>query len=295
MTEIHPRPLDLSAPAQEAAAPKSLAARPGLKTLLALAALAAILIGSFAAPWLAPHDPYAQNLAMALAPPSWETGYLFGADMLGRDVLSRVLHGGRPPVLIALAAVLIAAAVGVSLGLLSGYVGGALDAALVAFSDMQLAIPGLIMALLILVLFGGSMENVILVIALESWPLHYRIARTHAQAVRKLAYVEAASLAGVGHGRILLRHVLPGAAPVLAVAATMNFGAAVLAEASLSFLGMGIQPPTPDWGQMVADGQSQLGWAWWTAVFPALALLILLLSVQVLGDRLADRFGRGKE
>lgn len=256
--------------------------------VLAAALVLALMLGlALAAPWL-PVNPTRQDLlAMLLAP---DASHPFGTDVLGRDVLARVIWGGRPPLFVGFAAVAVALVLGVMAGLWAGYRQGLADAVLSRLADIQLSIPGLILALLILVLLGPSLFNLVLVIALESWPLHFRVVRSHVMGVRHHAYVEAARLAGLAEVQIIWRHIIPSALPLLAVTATANFSQALLAEAGLSFLGIGVQPPTADWGMMVAEGQSQLAAAWWISVFPGLALVAVLLAAQILGDHLSDRF-----
>lgn len=248
-----------------------------------------LMVGAIvAAPLVAPRDPNEQDLIRLLEGPSLE--FPMGTDLLGRDLLSRVIWGGGPPLLVGMLAVLLALAIGVTAGVLAGYREGFLDGLISRVADIQMSIPGLALALLVLVMLGSSVTNLVLVIAIESWPLHFRVVRSHVQTVRRHGYIEAAGLAGLTRWQIIRRHVVPSALPILAVTATVNFSHAVLAEAGLSFLGIGIQPPRADWGVMVAEGQSQLGDAWWISVFPGLALLAMLWSVQMIGDHLAARF-----
>lgn len=267
--------------------PKVGAASVPLVPSLAIAVIIGIVLTTVAAPLLG-MDPYGQDLVRMLVGPSRENP--FGTDLLGRDIFARVIWGGGPPLLVGFSAVLAAMLVGVTVGLWAGFRQGLVDAFFSRLADIQLSIPGLILALLILVLLGSSIFNLIIVIALESWPLHFRVVRSHVMAVRNLSFIEAARLAGVSERQIILRHIAPGAIPLLAVTGTANFSQAVLAEAGLSFLGIGVQPPTPDWGMMVAEGQSQLGAAWWVSIFPGAALVIVLLCAQIIGDWLADRF-----
>jgi peptide/nickel transport system permease protein len=254
---------------------------------IAIGLFASVVLISIFAPLL-PFDPYKQDLMTMLSPPS--AAHPFGVDLVGRDVLARVVWGGRPPLLVGVLAVIAALIIGVAAGLWAGYRRGKVDAFLSRLADIQMSIPGLVLALLVLVILGPSIINLVIVIALESWPLHFRVVRSHVMAVRSLAYVEVARLAGMKEISIILRHIVPGTLPLLAVTATANFSHAVLAEAGLSFLGIGVQPPTPDWGMMVSEGQSQLGAAWWISIFPGLALSIVLLCAQIIGDWLSDRF-----
>ena len=262
------------------------ARRPPLAISVALAVLAAIVLATACAPLLG-LDPYKQNLVAMLMPPSLQ--HPFGTDLLGRDMLARVVWGGIPPLFVGFAATIIAVLLGLGLGLAAGYRQGLTDAVLSRLADVQMSIPGLVLALLILVLFGASITNLIVVIALESWTMHFRVVRSQVMSVRNLAYVEAARLAGISEMAIALKHVLPSALPILAVTGTANFSHALLMEAALSFLGIGVQPPTPDWGVMVSEGQSQLANAWWIAMFPGAALVAVMWCAQVVGDWLADR------
>jgi peptide/nickel transport system permease protein len=258
---------------------------------VASAVLGLVVLLVAAAPLIAPYDPNAQDLVNLLQPPSAD--HWFGTDLLGRDVLSRVIWGGWPPLTVGLCSMLIALIAGTAAGVVAGFRQGPLDSTIGRIADIQMSIPGLVLALLVLALFGSAVTNLIFIIAIESWPLHFRVVRAHVRSVRGHAYVEAARLAGQSLPRILTRHVLPSTVPLLAVTATVNFSHAVLAEAGLSFLGIGIQPPTADWGMMVAEGQTQLAAAWWISVFPGLALLVVLLAAQLIGDGLSRRASVG--
>lgn len=249
-----------------------------------------IITAIILAPLIAPYGPNEQNLDAISLAPSISDGHIFGTDGYGRDVFSRVLHGGRPPLLIGIGAVIVAVTVGVTLGIIAGFRGGRVDSLLGRIADIQLSVPGIILALFILAMLGGGFVNVIIVIALESWPLHFRVARSLTQGLRNRAFVEAAQVFGVRTRTIIRRHLIPALLPVIAVTATANFVLAALMEASLSFLGLGIQPPTADWGLMVSMGRTQIVSAWWVSAFAGLALFALLFSVQLLGDRLAKDF-----
>lgn len=256
--------------------------------LVARIVVAAIVVGAVCAPLLVAVSPTATDLGAVSLPPFSE-GHLLGTDALGRDLLARTLWGGRPPILIALASVAIGLLLGAVLGLLAGYLGGPVDHLLGRLADIQLSIPGLVLALVFLSIYGTSAVNVVVIIAIESWPLYFRVLRAQVGSIRGQAYIDAARLAGVGHLRVVARHVVPNAAPVLVVVLTLNFTTAVLAESSLSFLGVGIQPPTPDWGVMISEGQGQLGDAWWVALVPGAFLVALLLGFQVIADDIATR------
>lgn len=254
----------------------------------ALCVLAVIVLAAVFAPYVAPHDPLEQDLMNILQPPFATAAHPLGTDFLGRDILSRIIYGAQPPLLVGAFSVLLALVIGVPLGILSGWRDGWVDTAVGRLADIQMSIPGLVLALLVLAMLGKYLFLVVLIIALESWPLHYRVVRAYVQTVRGNGYIEAAKLAGVGPVGITVRHLLPGVVPLLAVTATANVATAVLAEAALSYLGMGVVPPTPDWGSMVAEGQTQLSGAWWISVMPGLALIALLLSVQLIGNRISS-------
>jgi len=259
----------------------------------AIAMLSALVIGAVFAPFVAPYDPLAQDLTNIMQPPFASMAHPLGTDFLGRDMLSRIIYGAQPPMVVGAFAVLLALVIGVPLGIMSGWRGGWPDMAIGRLADIQMSIPGLVLALLVLAMLGKHLSLVVLIIALESWPLHYRVVRAYVQSVRGNGYVEAASLAGVGPVGITFRHLLPGVVPLLAVTATANVATAVLAEAALSYLGMGVVPPTADWGSMVAEGQTQLSGAWWISVLPGFALIALLLSVQVIGNAISARQSLG--
>lgn len=261
--------------------------------MLALGVVAALLLAAMFASVVAPYDPLAQDLMNIMQPPFQSAQHPLGTDFLGRDILSRIIHGGQPPLLVGAFAVLLALAIGIPLGILSGWREGWLDTVIGRIADIQMSIPGLVLALLVLAMLGKHLSLVVLIIALESWPLHYRVVRSYVQTVRGNGYIEAAKLAGVGPVGITIRHLIPGVVPLLAVTATANVATAVLVEAALSYLGMGVVPPTADWGSMVAEGQTQLSGAWWIAIMPGLALVMLLLSVQVIGDAISARRSLG--
>lgn len=241
------------------------------------------------APWIAPFSPSDQDLYSLYAPPSLSSGHLLGTDAIGQDMLSRVLYGGRLPLLIVASAVLLSAFVGVTMGLLAGAKGGWVDEIFGRMADIQLALPSILLALVLLAFAGVSVLNLIIVIALATWPIQFRLTRAHTMSLQKQNFIEAAAMLGGTTWSIILRHSLPNVMPLVIVTSTLNFSTGLLLEASLSYLGLGIQPPTPDWGQMVAAGQTQLGAAWWMAIAPGAPLLMLLLGFQMLGDWLAER------
>jgi ABC-type dipeptide/oligopeptide/nickel transport system permease subunit len=248
-----------------------------------------VLLAVFA-PWLAPHDYQDQELPKALLPPFWQIGadpaYPLGTDQLGRDELSRILYGGRTSLLVGAGGVVIAGSLGIGLGLLAGYLGGATDDAIMRLVDVQLSFPAIFLAIAIMAVIGQSLFNLVVVLGLATWVQYARVVRGATLSVRRMDYIDGARAAGAGTLRILGRHILPNILPSVAVITTVSVGALILAEAALSFLGVGVQPPTPAWGTMLAEGREVFRIAWWTAVFPGLAILITVLGVNLLGDAL---------
>ena len=253
-------------------------------TSAAAAVVAVYLLLAAAAPLLAPYDPYAMDAAATLSPPT--ASHWLGTDQFGRDLLSRVMHGARISLRVSVAAVAISLTAGSLLGLMAGYFGGRIDAVISRVVDGLLSFPDILLALAIMAVLGASLTNVTLAIGVVYTPIFARVARAAALQVRGTAYVEAARALGFGHGRILLRHVLPNAAAPLVVQTTLSLAFAMLAEAALSFLGLGVEPDAPSWGVMLNEGKDWMELAWWTAVFPGLALSLAVFSLNALGDGL---------
>jgi peptide/nickel transport system permease protein len=247
------------------------------------------VVAAIFAPLLAPYEPNSSDLMAFLQEPSFNSGHWLGTDDLGRDILSRVFYGARPVLLVATIATLLSALIGSLLGIVAGLSNRLIDQIIARIAEIQLTIPGLVLALLALALFGSRLENLILILALESWPLHFRVSRSYTLNARNQGYMEAAWLAGVPLWKSVLRHIVPGLLPLLIATSTISAAFIIMTEAGLSFIGLGIQPPTADWGLMIAQGKSQLGAAWWLSLMPALALLSLLFGVQLLGDALSSR------
>jgi len=268
-------------------------ARRALRRLLArrtavfgLAVVAAMVLLALAAPWLAPFDPLATSWTLVRKAPSG--AHWFGTDEVGRDLLSRVIWGGRASLAAGVISVSIAVGVGVPLGMLAGYVGGVLDAAISRVTDAMLAIPFLILAIALAAFLGPSLGNAMIAIGVTATPIFVRLSRGQVLAVRAEEYVEAARAVGNPPARILLRHVLPNILPPVIVQSTLAIAAAIIAEASLSFLGLGQQPPSPSWGSMLNTAQRFLTQAPWMAVFPGLAIFVTVLAFNLLGDGLRD-------
>lgn len=260
---------------------------------LAGAALLVLLLAlALAEPWLGLPDPTRGDLrARMLAPTiSWAGlgAHPFGTDQLGRDILSRIIAGSRVTLTIAGSAVILGGIVGVFLGLVAGYFGGWSDRILMRLVDIQLAFPLMLLALLVVAALGPSLHNLVAVLALTSWVRYARIIRAQVLSVREREFVQAALAMGAGHGRILMRHILPNVLTPALVVATLELARTIVLEAGLSFLGLGIQPPSPSWGRMLADGRTYIASAWWIITLPGLALMLTVLSVNLLGDWLRD-------
>lgn len=251
----------------------------GLSVLLLLALIAWI------APSLTLHDPAMLNLRARLRPPVWLEGgswaYPLGTDQLGRDVASRLIAGARISLLVGLAVVLIAGGFGVLVGLVSGYFGGRLDQVLMRWVDAHIAFPGLLLALVIVAALGPSVASVTLALAVNGWMVFAQMTRNVVLSVKERPYVEAAAVIGAGPGRILFRHVLPNLAAPLSTLAVLEFARFVLAEAALSFLGLGVQAPETSWGLDVANGRNYISTAWWLVTFPGLAIALVVLGVNL--------------
>ena len=255
--------------------------------------LASFVLVALLAPWLAPYDPARQSLIQRLRPPGHVSPqgltFLLGTDDLGRDLLSRVLHGARASMLVAVASVSVSLVIGGTLGMLAGWKRGWVEMLIMRSVDVMLSIPAILLAVLAVAVLGPGFQTLILVLGLTRWPRYARVAYAQTLQVATLPYIRAAELGGAGGTRLLLRHVLPNIAGPLVVVATAEFGLMILFEAGLSFLGLGIQPPTPSWGTIMSAGRQYIERAWWLTVFPGGCLFLLVLSVNVLGDWLRDR------
>jgi peptide/nickel transport system permease protein len=254
---------------------------------VAIAVLAAVL-----APWVAPHSPTAARLSARLTPPAWDAGgsvaRLLGTDLLGRDVLSRLIWGARISLLIALSATVLGAAVGSLLGLVTGYYRGRVDRVVTKLIDVQLAFPFVLLAIAVIAVAGPSIPVLVIVLAIGSWVGHARIVRGLVLGLREREYVQAARALGAGTPRVIFRHLLPEVLSVILVLATFDVGRIIILESSLSFLGLGVQPPTPSWGSDLRDAAAYVRQAWWIAAFPGLAIMIVVLGVNLVGDVLRD-------
>jgi peptide/nickel transport system permease protein len=248
--------------------------------------LLALCLAGLVAPLVAPADPLSAALPDRLRPPS--EAHLLGHDALGRDVLSRLLYGARVSFVVGVATLAISLAVGIALGAAAGWAGGWLDEALVRVIDVFLAFPGLLLAIALAAVLGPSLANVVLALSVLGWPAYARLTRAEVASLRGQEFVHAAAALGARPLRIVVAHILPLALPTLLVQATFGMAGAIVAEASLSFLGLGVAPPTPSWGSMIAEGRSFLLVAPHVTIFPGLALALTVLALQLLGDGLRD-------
>ena len=253
----------------------------------ALVVLAAVVV-AVAAPALAPGDPIKNSLLDRLTPPTWGGEHPLGTDTLGRDVASRLLHGARVSLLVGFSAVLLAGVSGVVLGLVSGWYRGWLDDVLMRLGDVQLAFPVLVLAVAVLAVLGASVMNLILVLGVTGWITYARIVRGEVLTLRERDFVAAARALGADDAWILRRHLLPNVLPPITVVATFSVARTIIAEASLSFLGLGIPAPAPSWGAMLDEGRNYITTGWWLALFPGLAILLLVLGINLVGDWLRD-------
>ena len=260
--------------------------------LFGLLVVAAVVATALAAPWLSPFDPIAQDIGNRLKPPGWtdSAGRLhpLGTDHLGRDLLARVIFGAQPALLVASAAVLISGVLGMITGLVGGYFGGRVDDVLMRLADVQLAFPFILLAIAVIGVLGPSLPTIIVVIGVSSWVVYARVVRGAVLTLREREFVQAAQALGGDDGRILIRHILPNAFAPWLVVATLDMARVIVIESALSFLGLGVQPPAPTWGGMLADGRVYITTAWWLATFPGLAILITVLGINLFGDGLRD-------
>lgn len=251
------------------------------------------VVVAFTAHWTAPYGPEDGDLIDQFIKPAWLEGgspaHIFGTDRFGRDIFSRIMHGARVSLVAAVTVIALAATAGTALGILSGYLGGMADAVVMRVVDLMMAIPPILMALVLVVILGPSFTNVILVIALLMWSRFARVIRGEVLSLKQRDFVALAKVAGCSQASIMARHIFPNIMNSLLVMATFQIGFVILLEASLSYLGVGIPPPTPAWGVMVSDGRDYIGSAWWLSLFPGVAILLVVIAVNLLGDWLRDR------
>lgn len=254
--------------------------------MLGLVILIALVLMAIFAPWLSPYDPVAQNLADRLQPPS--AAHWLGTDALGRDILSRIIWGSRVTLFIVGTVALISPILGLLIGTVAGFAGGWVDQVLMRITDIFLAFPKLILALALVAALGPGIFNAVLALAITGWPPYARLARAETLSVRNADYIAAARLQGAGPGRLLIGHIWPMCVSSLIVRVALDMAGIILSAAGLGFLGLGAQPPLPEWGAMISDGRTYILDHWWVAAMPGLAIFIVSLAFNLLGDGLRD-------
>lgn len=262
------------------------------KFALGLALLVAIFLMALLAPLLTRHDPLEPELTARLAPPAWASAgnsdYVLGADAIGRDVWARIAFGARYSLLVGFSATVVAGVFGITLGILAGYYGSWADTLIMRLGDILLAFPSILLALTVMVVLGPGLFNLILVLGVAHWIHFGRVIRSEVLSIREREFIQAGIALGAGNGRLLWRYILPNVVGSATVLATLTIARTIIAESSLSFLGLGIPPPTPSWGSMLADGRPYLAVAWWASTLPGLALMATVIAVNLLGDWLRD-------
>lgn len=260
--------------------------------VVGLSVVGLIVFVAIFAPLLAPFDPFAQNPADSFIPPIWQQGgrwpILFGTDILGRDLLSRIIYGARISLVIGSVSVFVGATFGIPLGLFSGYFGGRVDLLIMRITDIMLAFPSLLLAVCIVAILGPSLENAMIAVGVVNIPQFARLTRASVLGERQKEYVLADLAMGRSHTKIIFRGILPNILSPIFVLVTLNFAGAVLEAAGLSFLGLGAQPPVPEWGALLAEGKQYIYQAWWLVIFPGLAILMSVLGFNLLGDAVRD-------
>ena len=288
----------ISAPRFEAAAAPALSGA-GWRRLWRLkwgmggaAIFLAIVLSAVFAPWIAPHDPLIVDIRHRMGPPAWMEGgtreHVLGTDQIGRDLLSRVIWGGRVSLVVGVTAVLLSSTIGILFGLAAGYFGGRLDWSIMTFINVMLTFPFVLLALAVIAVLGPSMPNMIIVLGVTGWPVYARVVRAETLALREREFVLAARALGGSHARIVFRQILPNLISPIVVIATLQIAQVIILESFLSFLGLGVQPPTPAWGNMLGEGRVYMLNSWWIAAFPGLAIFVTTLVINLIGNALRD-------
>lgn len=258
-----------------------------------LAIIAAMVFVALFAPFLTPHSPFEQSLPDKLKPPFWEEGgslkYPLGTDVFGRDVLTRLFYGARVSLIVTALALLVGGGVGLFLGIVSGYVGGRLDMLIMRVVDAAFAFPTILLALLLAVTMGQGLRTLVIAVSLLLWARFARVVRGEVLAVKERDFIALAKVHGCSPARIMATHLVPNVLNTFMVLLTLHVGVVIVAEASLSFLGAGVPPPTPSWGLMVAEGRGKIASAWWISLIPGIAITLVVLSFNLFGDWLRDR------
>ena len=251
-----------------------------------------LLITAIFTPWLAPHDPYEQDIMNRLLPPVWMKGgssdFPLGTDYLGRELLSRIMYGTRVSLVVGVSAVILQVVIGVFLGLLAGYYGGRIDSIISFMVNVMMGFPFILLAMSLVAVLGPSLQNIIIALGFTGWPVFTRVVRIETIKLREQEFVLAATTLAFKTKRILARHILPNLLPTVLVIGTVEIARAIIRESLLSFLGLGIQPPTPSWGTMLAEGRDYMLMQWWLAAYPGLAIFMAALGINLLGDALRD-------
>ena len=260
--------------------------------LAATGILLLIVASSALAPWISPHDPLAVNIRHRLAPPAWMEGgnieNVLGTDQVGRDLLSRMIYGGRVSLVSGVAAVLMSATIGVMLGLAAGYFGGSTDWTIMTVINVMLTFPFVLLALAVIAVLGPSLVNMIIVLGIAGWPIYARTVRAETLAIREREFVLAGRALGMSHLRLVFRQIVPNLVSLIVVIGTLQVAQVIVLESFLSFLGLGIQPPTPAWGNMLGEGRVYMLNSWWIATFPGLAIFLTTLTINLMGNALRD-------
>lgn len=244
------------------------------------------------APVVSPHDPILQDVEKRLIPPVGQEGadpnYLLGTDHLGRDIVSRLIYGARISIVVSVSAVALSAVLGTLIGLFSGFYGGKVDNIFMRIADVQLAFPFILLAIAIIAVLGPDLQNIIITMAITGWVIYARVVRAEVLSLREKEFITSVKALGGSNGRIIFRHLFPNVVPPIIVIVTLEMARMIIMEAALSFLGLGIQPPTPTWGGMLADGRVYLVTSWWLATFPGLVIMLVVLGINLLGNWLRD-------
>ena len=251
-----------------------------------------VVASAVCAPLIAPYSPLTVDIQHRLGPPAWMDGgaraHLLGTDQVGRDLLSRVIYGGRVSLIIGMAAVIVSSSIGVLLGLAAGYFAGRVDWTIMTVINVMLTFPFVLLALAVIAVLGPSLVNMIIVLGVADWPLYARVIRAETMAIREREFVMAGRALGMSHVRIVFRQILPNLVSVIVVIATLQVARVIILESFLSFLGLGVQPPTPAWGNMLGEGRVYMLNSWWIATFPGLAIFITTLAINLMGNALRD-------
>jgi peptide/nickel transport system permease protein len=251
-----------------------------------------VIFSAVFAPLISPHDPILQDVEKRLIPPMGQEGadsnYLLGTDHLGRDIVSRLIYGARISIVVSVSAVALSAVLGTLIGLFSGFYGGKVDNIFMRIADVQLAFPFILLAIAIIAVLGPNLQNIILTMGITGWVIYARVVRAEVLSLREKEFITSVRALGGSNGRIIFNHLFPNVVPPIIVIVTLEMARMIIMEAALSFLGLGIQPPTPTWGGMLADGRVYLVTSWWLATFPGLVIMLVVLGINLLGNWLRD-------